>query len=138
MQTIDMDGDELFVLIKRAVREVIQEEMGRIWLEGPPVVNDEEQEDINLVYGKPDRRKQAESRESVDIWNGKSAFRGKRKSFFFKRENLRSETIGEIVNFLKRLRGESVSVDVKKLKGDWQGFYRIKKGKVRIIFELSF
>jgi hypothetical protein len=67
MQTIDMDGDELFVLIKRAVREVIQEEMGRIWLEGLPVVNDEEQEDINLEYGKPDRRKQAESRESVDI-----------------------------------------------------------------------
>jgi mRNA interferase RelE/StbE len=27
---------------------------------------------------------------------------------------------------------------VKKLKGDWQGFYRIRKGKVRIIFELSF
>jgi mRNA interferase RelE/StbE len=57
---------------------------------------------------------------------------------FLKRENLRSETIGEIVKFLKRLRGESVSVDVKKLKGDWQGFYRIRKGKVRIIFELSF
>lgn len=57
---------------------------------------------------------------------------------FLKRENLRSETIGEIVNLLKRLRGESVSVDVKKLKGDWQGFYRIRKGKVRIIFELSF
>jgi mRNA interferase RelE/StbE len=57
---------------------------------------------------------------------------------FLKRENLRSETIGEIVKFLKRLRGESVSVDVKKLKGDWQGYYRIRKGKVRIIFELSF
>jgi len=67
MQTIDMDRDELFVLIKRAVREVIQEEMGRIWLEGLPMVNDEEQEDINRQYGKPDRRKQAESRETVDI-----------------------------------------------------------------------
>ena len=67
MQTIDMGKDELFGLIKRAVREVIQEEMGRTWLEGLPMVNDEEQEDINRQYGKPDRRKQAESRETVDI-----------------------------------------------------------------------
>nr|MBC8362975.1 hypothetical protein [Candidatus Desulfatibia profunda] len=36
------------------------------------------------------------------------------------------------------MKGESVSVDVKKLKGDWQGFYRIRKGKLRIIFELNF
>jgi len=41
--------------------------MGRTWLEGLPMVNDEEQEDINRQYGKPDRRKQAESRETVDI-----------------------------------------------------------------------
>jgi hypothetical protein len=67
MQTIDIGKDELFGLIKRAVREVIQEEMGRTWLEGLPMVNDEEQEDINRQYGKPDRRKQAESRETVDI-----------------------------------------------------------------------
>jgi len=57
---------------------------------------------------------------------------------FLKRENLRSETVSEIINFLKRMKGESVSVDVKKLKGDWQGFYRIRKGKLRIIFELNF
>ena len=57
---------------------------------------------------------------------------------FLKRENLRSETVAEIINFLKRMKGESVSVDVKKLKGDWQGFYRIRKGKLRIIFELNF
>jgi hypothetical protein len=50
MQTIDIDRDELFGLIKRAVREVIQEEMGRTWLEGLPMVNDEEQEDINRHY----------------------------------------------------------------------------------------
>ena len=57
---------------------------------------------------------------------------------FLKRENLRSETVAEIIKFLKRMKGESVSVDVKKLKGDWQGFYRIRKGKLRIIFELNF
>ncbi|HUW21044.1 MAG TPA: type II toxin-antitoxin system RelE/ParE family toxin [Candidatus Bathyarchaeia archaeon] len=57
---------------------------------------------------------------------------------FLKQENLRSETVAEIINFLKKMKGESVSVDVKKLKGDWQGFYRIRKGKLRIIFELNF
>ncbi len=57
---------------------------------------------------------------------------------FLKRENLRSETVAEIIKFLKRMKGESVSVDVKKLKGDWQGFFRIRKGKLRIIFELNF
>jgi mRNA interferase RelE/StbE len=55
-----------------------------------------------------------------------------------KRENIKPEAIAEITKFLKRMKGEPVSLDVKKLKGDWQGFYRIRKGKLRIIFELSF
>lgn len=49
-----------------------------------------------------------------------------------------SEAVAEITKFLKRMKGEQISVDVKKLKGDWQGFYRIRKGKLRIIFELDF
>jgi len=57
---------------------------------------------------------------------------------FLKRENIRSEAVAEITKFLKRMKGEPLSVDVKKLKGDWQGFYRIRKGKLRIIFELNF
>jgi len=57
---------------------------------------------------------------------------------FLIRENIRSEVVIEITKFLKRMKGEPVSLDVKKLKGDWQGFYRIRKGKVRIIFELDF
>ena len=57
---------------------------------------------------------------------------------FLKRENIRSEAVAEITKFLKRMKGEPLSMDVKKLKGDWQGFYRIRKGKLRIIFELNF
>ena len=57
---------------------------------------------------------------------------------FLKRENIRSEAVAEITKFLERMKGEPLSVDVKKLKGDWQGFYRIRKGKLRIIFELNF
>ena len=67
MQTIDINKNELFSLIKKAVREVMQEEMSRKWLEGLPMVTDEEQEDINRRYGKPDRTKNIESRETVDL-----------------------------------------------------------------------
>ena len=67
MQTIDIGKDELFSLIKKAVREVMQEEMSRKWLEGLPMVTDEEQEDINRHYGKPDRTQKIELRETVDL-----------------------------------------------------------------------
>ena len=67
MQTIDINKDELFSLIKKAVREVVREEMGRTWLEGLPMVTDEEQEDINRHYGKPERPQKIESRETVDL-----------------------------------------------------------------------
>jgi mRNA interferase RelE/StbE len=36
-----------------------------------------------------------------------------------------------------RLKGENVNVDVKKLTGDWTGYYRLRKGKIRIIFSLN-
>ena len=67
MQTIDVDKDELFGLIKKAMREVIQEEMGRTWLEGLPMVTNEEQEDINRRYGSPDRPGKIASRKTVDL-----------------------------------------------------------------------
>ncbi len=43
-----------------------------------------------------------------------------------------------IERFLKKMRGESISVDVKKLKGKWKGYLRIKKGKLRVIFTVNF
>jgi hypothetical protein len=45
----------------------MQEEMSRTWLEGLPMVTDEEQEDINRHYGKPERSHKIESRETVDL-----------------------------------------------------------------------
>ena len=67
MQTIGIDKDELLSLIKKAVREVIQEEMGKLWLEGLPTVSDHEQANINRHFGKPERTEKIESRETVDI-----------------------------------------------------------------------
>lgn len=30
------------------------------------------------------------------------------------------------------------SVDIKKLKGKWKGFYRVRSGRMRIIAEFNF
>jgi len=38
-------------------------------------------------------------------------------------------------SFIKRTKDKDINVDVKKLKGSWTGYYRIKKGKIRIIFD---
>jgi mRNA interferase RelE/StbE len=57
---------------------------------------------------------------------------------FLKLEKIRSQAVEEIKNLIKRMKGEQVTVDVKKLKGDWQGFYRIRKGKLRIILKIDF
>jgi hypothetical protein len=67
MKNIDINKDELFSLIKKAVREVMQEEMGRKWLEGLPMVTDEEQEDIDREYGIPSKTKNIVSRETIDL-----------------------------------------------------------------------
>lgn len=53
MQKINMDEKELYDLIKRAVRDVLQEEMFRHRLENLPSVSDEEMRDIEGAYGKP-------------------------------------------------------------------------------------
>ena len=35
------------------------------------------------------------------------------------------------------MKGGNVNIDLKKLVGDWEGYYRLRKGKLRIIFELN-
>ena len=35
---------------------------------------------------------------------------------------------------IARFSGDAVAVDLKRLSGEWEGFYRIRVGKVRIIF----
>lgn len=39
---------------------------------------------------------------------------------------------------VRKFRGENVNVDIKKLSGKWEGFYRIRIGKLRIIAEFQF
>jgi mRNA interferase RelE/StbE len=56
---------------------------------------------------------------------------------FMEEHNIVYELREELKNFLRKLRGEKINVDVKKLKGNWEGYYRLRKGKVRIIFEVN-
>jgi mRNA interferase RelE/StbE len=33
-----------------------------------------------------------------------------------------------------KIKGENVNIDIKKLSGEWEGYYRLRKGRLRIIF----
>ena len=35
------------------------------------------------------------------------------------------------------MKGKDVNIDLKKLVGNWEGYYRIRIGKMRIIFDMS-
>ena len=58
---------------------------------------------------------------------------------FLKKNNLKENfIIEEIKLVLRKFKGEDVNINVKKLKGEWKGFYRIRSGKIRIIAEFQF
>ena len=43
----------------------------------------------------------------------------------------------ELKKFLLKLEGQNSSIDVKKLWSEWAGYYRIRKGTLRIIFMMD-
>jgi mRNA interferase RelE/StbE len=58
---------------------------------------------------------------------------------FLRANNISKENIlGLIQKTVREFKGEVVNIDIKKLKGGWTGFYRIRKGKLRIIVEFDF
>jgi mRNA interferase RelE/StbE len=58
---------------------------------------------------------------------------------FLKKNKIPEDYIIEKVELtLKKLKGEDINVDIKKLKGEWEGFYRIRFGRLRIIVEFQF
>jgi mRNA interferase RelE/StbE len=54
---------------------------------------------------------------------------------FIEKQNIRGEVREELGKFLMKMKGENVNLDLKKLSGEWEGYYRLKKGRIRIIFE---
>jgi len=58
---------------------------------------------------------------------------------FLARNNLKEEVIIDKIKLvLRKFRGESININIKKLRGEWEGFYRIRFGKLRIIVEFQF
>jgi len=58
---------------------------------------------------------------------------------FAKKENIKDD---EILNLVKKVinysKGLDENIDVKKMKGKWKGYYRIKIDKVRMILRIDF
>jgi mRNA interferase RelE/StbE len=58
---------------------------------------------------------------------------------FLRENNLTEEFVLEKIRLaLRKFRAEDVNIDIKKLKGKWEGFYRIRSGRIRIILEFEF
>lgn len=53
--------------------------------------------------------------------------------FLRKNQNIEDVLIIEIKKLINKLEGETVNINFKKLSGIWDGYYRIRKGKIRII-----
>ena len=63
------------------------------------------------------------------IWK----FKYRKQAFsFLKETNLLEIVRNKIVSYI---RGEKI--DIKKLRGDWEGFLRLRIGKIRVIFKLD-
>ncbi len=56
---------------------------------------------------------------------------------FAQKHNVRTEVRDEIKKFFIKMKGNDANIDLRKLSGEWKGYYRLRKGKLRIIFEVS-
>lgn len=64
---VTINRNELYTLIKEAVREALQEETLELFLRSIPSVSKEEMEDIEKLYGKPSAEKEAAYSETIEI-----------------------------------------------------------------------
>lgn len=58
---------------------------------------------------------------------------------FLERNHIDRREIFELIGLsVRKFKGEVVNVNIRKLKGKWQGFYRIKRGDLRVIASFNF
>ena len=58
---------------------------------------------------------------------------------FLKKNNLEENFIIDKIKLaLRKFKGENININIKKLSGKWEGFYRIRSGRLRIIVEFQF
>ena len=60
------------------------------------------------------------------------------EKFFQKNQLTKIEALKLIERSICYFQGEDINVDIKKLTGKWSSFYRIRRGKIRIIAEFNF
>lgn len=57
---------------------------------------------------------------------------------FLSNHHLSDDFITEpLTKAIARFSGEIIAIDLKRLSGEWEGFYRIRVGKARIIFSAN-
>ena len=58
---------------------------------------------------------------------------------FIDKENIKDDELLVLAQkFINYSKGLEENIDVKKLKGEWKGFHRIRTGKIRIILKGDF
>lgn len=62
----------------------------------------------------------------------------KKTDKFLAKNNIRNEKVSElIIKAVRRLNGRDENIDLKMLRGDLLGLFRIRRGDLRIIIEYS-
>ena len=56
---------------------------------------------------------------------------------FIQKHKIEDEIRNTIKKFILKYEGEDINIDVKKLKGKWKGYYRIRIGETRIILKVE-
>ena len=62
-----INRNELYGLIKEAVRDVLKEEQFSFLLKSIPIVSKEETKEIEKTFGKPSRKRKPAFSETIDI-----------------------------------------------------------------------
>ena len=63
----------------------------------------------------------------------------KQATTFIDRNNISKEQIFYLIGeAIRNFQGEEASIDIRKMKGQWQNFYRIRKGKWRLVALFDF
>ena len=62
-----INRNELYVLVKEAVRDVLKEEQFSFLLKSLPIVSKEEMKEIEKTFGKPSRKGESVFNETIDI-----------------------------------------------------------------------
>jgi mRNA interferase RelE/StbE len=58
---------------------------------------------------------------------------------FIEREGITDDEIFSMIQkFINYSKGLDVNIDVKRMKGKWKGYHRIRIGKIRVLLRMNF